>query len=353
MIDQMGNIFLPCCSDVMANSINESVTERRIFYRLGESQLFQYANKNTGVNGAKLIDIIPRMVLKDQGFMHVSMDQLEKNVKFELFESGRFKISCKPAMQRLIESGKVVMVYSEEYRIPTCIPYIVQTSNKDATVYVNISDFVELNQYGQYVVTQIRNYNALMSILFAGCAAYKIMTATATLPADLADGMVLMYANMLEKVINSLVHMDPVTRDKVKYLATEFALIQMYGTETGTKLFYRYKQTYFPKLSKMITDSIDNQFKLDHFDNLNLFIEELKSNYPSMKGLSMYTVYDKWVRSYGAATAMSIDYIGYHLYTICMVLLESPLITRIALEPMLEKSKGIDMYKRLQSLIGN
>lgn len=353
MLDQMGNIFLPSCSDVVVDTVNESVAERRIFYRLGESEIFQYANKNTGVNGVKLIDIIPRMVVKDHGFVHVGLEQFDKNVKFELFDSGRFKLSCKSAMQKMIELGKVVMVYTEEYRIPTCIPYIVQTSGKDAVVYVNISDFVDMNQYGQYTVSQMRNYNALMAVLFAACAAYKIVTATATLPADLADGMVLMYASMLEKTINSMVHMDPVTRDKIKYLSTEFALIQMYGTETGTKLFYRYKQTYFPKLSKMITDAIDNQFKLDHFDNMTLFIEELKANYPSMKGLSMYAIYDKWVRSYGAATAMSIDYLGYHLYTISMVLLESPLITRIALEPMLEKSKGVDMYKRLQALIGN
>lgn len=186
----------------------------------------------------------------------------------------------------------------------------------------------------------------------AACMAYRIITTTSALPADLADGMVLMYANMMERVINGLVHMDPVMRDKVRYLATEFALIQMYGTETGTELFYRYKNKYFPKLSKMITDSIDNQFKLDNFDKLSLFIDELKNLYPSMRGLTMYTIYDRWIRAYGPATAMSVDYLGYHIYTICMVLMESPLISRMALEPVLEKSRGADMYKRIQTLIG-
>ena len=71
-----------------------------------------------------------------------------------------------------------------------------------------------------------------------------------------------------------------------------------------------------------------------------------------MHGLSVYTVYDRWIRRYGAATAMSIDYLGYHLYTICMVLMESPLITRMALEPIMEKNKGADMYKRMQAMIG-
>lgn len=350
MLENMGNDFLPSVSQV---TLDESVGERKIFYRLGESEIFEYANKNTTSNGVSLIDIIPRMVVKDNGFLHLTLGQFDKSVKYELFDSNRFKISCKKAMYDMIDRGNVVMVYSEQYRIPTSIPYIAQTRGKDVIIYVNISDFVEIDQYGIVQVSQTRNYNALMAALFAACVAYKIVKSTSTLPADLADGMVLMYANMLERVINSLVHMDPITRDKVKYLATEFALIQMYGTETGTKLFYRYKNTYFPKLSKMITDSIDNQFKIDHFDKLSLFIDELKANYPSMKGLNLYVVYDKWIRSYGAATAMSVDYIGYHLYTICMVLMESPLITRMALEPVLEKSRGLDMYKRMQNLIGN
>ena len=349
MLDAMGNIFLPNCSPV---TLQESVGERKIFYRLGDSEIFKYANKNTTYNGASLIDIIPRMTIKDHGFLQVSLEQLEKTAKYELFESNRFKMSCKKNMMSMIDKGQVVMVYSEEYRIPTSIPYIVQTSGNNATIFVNVSDFVELNSFGQFEISQTRNYNAMMAAIFAACMAHRIITSTTTLPADLADGMVLMYANMLERVIHSIVHMDPIMREKIRYLATEFALIQMYGTETGTQLFHRYTQKYFPKLSKMIMDSIDNQFKIDHFDNLTLFIEELKAIYPSMKGLSLYLIYDKWIRTYGAATIMSIDYLGYHLYTIAMVLMESPLITRMALEPVLEKSKGADMFKRMQAMIG-
>lgn len=350
MLEVMGNEFLPNCSTPI---LDESIGERSIFYRLGESEIFEYANKHTVINGSVLIDIIPRMVVKDQGFLQVQVDQLDKNVRYELFESARFKMSCKKSILQMLERGNVVMVYSEEYRIPTSIPYIAQSNGKNVNViYVNITDFVKMDQYGVFQVEVTRNYNALMAILFAACVAYKIITMSTALPADLADGMVLMYASMMERVINSMVHMDPVMREKVRYLATEFALVQMYGTEMGLKLFYRYKNNYFPKLSKMITDTIDNQFKVDNFDKLSLFVDGLKEQYPTLKGLTTYHIYEKWVRTYGAATAMSIDYLGYHLYTICMVLLESPLITRMALEPVLEKNRGSDMYKRLQAMIG-
>ena len=98
---------------------------------------------------------------------------------------------------------------------------------------------------------------------------------------------------------------------------------------------------------------MDSQFHLDHFDKLSLFVEELKRLYPAMRGLSDYLIYDKWIRSYGAATAMSIDYFGYHLYTVCMVLFESPLISRVALEPIMENNRGTELYKRLPMMIMN
>ena len=331
--------------------LDETVGERKIYYRLGESKLFEYANKNTTINGKKMIDVIPLATVPDHGFLHFGYSDMDQTIQYELFDSNRYKINCKVAMRSLLSSGKVVMIYSDEYHLPTSIPYIVQTSKSSTKVFVNVTDFVKINPYGKLVVEQVRNYNALMAALVAACATYSIVANNLTLPSDIADCMVLMYANMLERVINTLIHMDPITRDKVRYLATKFALIQMYGTDTGEKMFYRYNKSYFPKLSKLITDTLDDQFRLDYFDNIGLFIDELKRLYPAMRGLTEYAVYDQWIRSYGAATAMSIDYFGYHIYTVCMVLFESPLISRMALEPIMERNKGNELYKRLPVLI--
>ena len=331
-----------------ADVIMENVGPRTIFYRLGESEVFEYANKNTTLNGIKLIDVIPRMTMEDHGFRFVDYKDLDKSIQYELFESPRYKINGKRNIANMIETGKIQMVYSDEYRIPTSIPFIIQTSGSSKVrIFVNVTDFLDMDQYGKYQVTHTRNYNALMAILFAACVAYKIASTGATLPADIADAIVLMYANMLERVINLLVHMDPITRDKVRYLCTKFALIQMYGTEKGEELFYRYQNKYFPKLSKMITDTLDSQFALDSFDKLSLFVEELRKQYPSMRNLTDFAIYDRWIRSYGAATTLSLDYLGYHIYTVCMVLFESPLISRVALEPVMEKNRGTELYKRL------
>lgn len=351
------SLFLPSLSEIHDDTVTllgETVGERKVFYRLGDSELFTYANKNTSINNQKLIDVIPRMVMSDQGFMQIAYTDLDKTVQYELFEGPRYKLSCKRALKEMVENGVIVMVYSEEYKIPTCIPYVIQGSGRNARIFVNVSDFLVLDQYGKYQVIQARNYNAIMAAIFAAAVSVKIVQSNTMVPSDLGDGMILVYAAMLERAINSLVHMDPITKDKVRYLAAEFALIQMYGTTAGQDMFFRrFKNTYFPKLSKMITESLDSQFQIDSFDRMSSFILELKRLYPSMRGLNDYMVYDKWFKLYGTSTSMSIDYFGYHIYTICMVLFESPLISRMALEPVMEKNKGTEMYRRMQMMIGN
>lgn len=352
------SMFLPSLSYINVDDeeiiLSETVGERRIFYRLGESEVFDYANRNTMINGRKLIDVIPLMVLNDQGFLQVEYSQFDHNVQYELFEGPRYKLSCKKTIREMIEKGQLNLVYSDTYKLPTCIPYIIQGSGRSARVFVNISDFVILDQFGKYQVQQGRNYNAMMAVIFAAAVSLRIVQSNSQVPSDLGDGMVLVYASMLERAINSIVHMDPITKDKIRYLASEFALIQMYGTDEGQGMFFRrFKNTYFPKLSKMVTESMDAQFQVDNFDKLSLFVMELKRLYPSMKGLDEGMIYDKWIRLYGPATTMAVDYLGYHIYTICMVLFESPLISRMALEPVMEKNKGTEMYKRMQMLIGN
>ncbi|MDE6041159.1 MAG: hypothetical protein K2F99_06225, partial [Muribaculaceae bacterium] len=352
------SMFLPSLSEIDTSEqifvMGEAVGPRKIYYRLGESEIFTFANQNTKIHGEKMIDVIPKMVLSDQGFLHIEYSQLDKTVQYELFEGPRYKLACRKSIRELIDTGRIQMVYSETYKIPTCIPYIMQGTGPTCKAFVNVSDFLTLDQYGKYQISLPRNYNALMSIIFAAAVAVRVMETSGPVPADLADGMVLVHSAMLTRAINSLVHMDQVMKDKIAYITTEFALIQMYGTEQGQRMFLtRYATKYFPRLTKMITDTIDAQFQLDSFDNLSRLCMEMERNYQSLRGLDSYKVMDKWIRLYGAATTMSIDYLGYHLYTICMVLFESPLISRMALEPVMEKNKGLEMYRRMQTIIGN
>ena len=337
---------------ISKRSLTESVAPRNIFYRMTESEMFMTANRMAKINGQEVVDILPRVAVEGQGFAHVGINDLDSTVVYELFESNRFKLSCKQQMKKLLAGGDVVLAYGDEYRIPTCIPFVIQSKGRNAaTVFVNITPFTSINKNGKIVVTQIRNYSGLMAVVFAGCVAYETIRGGGSLPADLADALVLFYAGMMTKVINGLVHADSIQKETCKYLCAEFALVQMYGTEKGTTIFQRFKNKYFPKLGNLVVNSIDDTFHIDSFDNMTLFVEELKKNYPIMKGLSVPAISERWMRSFGSATALSLDYLGFHLYTLCMLLFESPLVSRMALEPLIDQKLGSNAFKRMQIMI--
>ena len=60
------------------DELNETVAQRKVFYRLGESELFTYANHNFKAGGLHIVDVIPRVVMTDKGFDHISLEKMDK-----------------------------------------------------------------------------------------------------------------------------------------------------------------------------------------------------------------------------------------------------------------------------------
>ena len=339
-----------------ASIANESVAPRNIMYRLGESEVYRTARSLDTVDGATLESNITRMVRDGHGFTFVSLNDLDKTVLYDIFEANQYfnvgVSGAKRAMKNLLGTGKVQMVFSDVCFIDVSIPYVV-TMGRSPRVFVNISHFVSRNDQGKYEIKQPRNRNGFMAAIFAACVTYAILSHYHVLSPEIGDPIVLMYSYMLTDVIDRIVHADAITREKVRYLATEFALIQMYGTEAGNKQFQRFRTKFFPKLSPMIMDSIDAQFSLDAFDTLPKMIEELVRIYPSMKKLNFKQVWVNWQKKFGQATLFSIDYMGYMIYTMAMLLYESPLVYRLALDPMLKSARGESALKLLQTMVAS
>ena len=339
-----------------SKATNESVAPRNIMYRLGESEVYRTARSLDTVDGATLESNITRMVRDGHGFTFVSLNDLDKTVLYDIFEANQYfnvgVSGAKRAMKNLLGTGKVQMVFSDVCFIDVSIPYVV-TMGRSPRVFVNISHFVSRNDQGKYEIKQPRNRNGFMAAIFAACVTYAILSHYHVLSPEIGDPIVLMYSYMLTDVIDRIVHADVITREKIRYLATEFALIQMYGTEAGNKQFQRFRTKFFPKLSPMIMDSIDAQFSLDAFDTLPKMIEELVRIYPSMKKLNFKQVWVNWQKKFGQATLFSIDYMGYMIYTMAMLLYESPLVYRLALDPMLKSARGESALKLLQTMVAS
>ena len=63
------------------------------------------------------------------------MSKTNNNLKMYINDEGKrvlritYRLSCKKQMREMLERGDVVMVYSEQYKIPTSLPYVVQSGS--------------------------------------------------------------------------------------------------------------------------------------------------------------------------------------------------------------------------------
>lgn len=339
-------------SEIVNDILTESVDARSIYnVRLSASEIFQKAETGNKIAGENMSMVLAKAVTSKDGFVHLSLDSFEADTYHTLFESIKTKYDSRPKIIEMIKKGDLVLCYSERYKTPTAIPFIVKSS-LPATVYVFVSDFLIMDQYGKVKITNPRNYAAMNSILVSAAFAQAVVDARlTTLPSSINDSFALMYGKMFEKAMMGLVTLDTAMKTKVRYIGLKFALIQMYGTELGSSISARLAATYFKDLGTNIIDHIDNTISIDAYDGIKELIEGLQENYPQFKTLSFNELVEKWIRSFGSCTVMCIDYTGFLAYLFVSLVLDSPLIVRVQLEQCVNISLVNSAFQAMENLI--
>lgn len=329
------------------DKINEAIDNKSLYGPLSASKVFQLAD--SGTKNEKLSSMLPKMVSDEQGFTHVSYEFLSKELIYDLFESKSFKIKNKTFIKEAIIKKNLILVYSEKYKVPASIPYVIRKGTPP-TIYVNVSNFTKMTDTG-YLECIPRQESGLMAVLFSAYCAMAY-TEDRVPTSNVLKTMALTYSGMFGTIIgyNSSIS-DPIMLTKLKYLGAKFFCIQAYGTENGADLFYRNLSSYFENKisSKQVIDSLDLQFPDDSFDNIELLFTKILQVYPNIKNLSLAAFLENWIKRFGPATTMSIDYVGYMLYVMVSIILGSPAINIRSLDPVVPNTIS-EAYADLQVL---
>jgi hypothetical protein len=330
--------------------INESIDAKRYYGPLSTSRVFQLADAGTKVGGEKLSEVLPKMVVSEKGFVHVSPALFSKELMYDLFDSRNFKMKNKNNIKEAIIKGSIVLVYSEKYKIPASIPYIVRATNP-AVVYVNVSNYTRMTDSGMLECLP-RQENALMSLLYSAYVSTIFMGPDYKPAQSVLKTMGITYGNMFGQVIafNSAIS-DPIMTMKLKYIGTKFFLIQVFGTELGQDFMYRVFENYFVDRmsSKQVISLLDEQIDLDAYDDIESLFREILKLYPNLKNLSLSSFLETWVKRYGISTAMVIDYPSYMIYVIISIILGASSVNIRSLDAVVPKDIA-DAYNSIQGL---
>lgn len=332
--------------------VNESLEARNFGEKLTSSEIFQFANNHTtyGPDKEKLTDVLVKIFKEGDGFLHIAYEDLDPTVIHEIFESNKFKTENRADIIQELKGENIVMIYSDSYKLPTALPYVVRNSSP-LTIYVNVTDFVTLDNYGKIKVPLYRNYGGLYAALFAAHITRKIMSSHISLSKPLLQGMTDMYSGMFASVAGRITHADANLKLKIRYLATQFMLIQMYGTEKGGMIFRNsLANNFVNQMGKILTDNIDNNFQIDSFDSLNLFILEMQRLYPSLKKMTRANFLENWMAQHGPYSTFMIEYPSLMIYALSCLYFSSPLINRAMIENLVSPKVINDAVSALEKI---
>lgn len=328
--------------------IQEALDTRNFYSPLSTSKVFQKANEGAKINGERLSDILPKMVVADQGFTQIVPERLSKEMLYELFDSRSFKFTNKSKVKDAIFNKEIVLVYSEKYKVPASIPYIVRATNPP-TIYVNVANYTKMSDHGVLDVLP-RQESSLMALLYSAYISLHYLKPNVNPGRSELKTFAMTYGNMFGNIVGYNAGIsDPIMLNKIKYLGTKFYLIQLMGTGEGDDYMYRIMKPYFEDRlsSKQVVEMLDEQFPLDCFDNIELLFLEILKNYPNIKNLSLAPFMEAWIKRYGISSVMAADYPGYMLYIIVSVLLGAPSVNIRSLDNVVDKDIA-NAYKNMQ-----
>jgi hypothetical protein len=339
------------CMSYELGNLLEAIDAKPLYGPLSSSKVFEFANKSSKVNGLALTDVLPRMATDGEGFTHVPYKLLSKELVFALFESRTFKMRNKKSVQEAVEKGEVILAYSEKFKVPVSIPFIIQKTGNGYRVIVNICSYGEFDSSGSFVAKE-RNNTTLMSLIYTGYIVQRIVSTNYTPPLDVLKTLTITYGNMFGSIIGGLCSLDPLTTQKMKYIGARFAATQMYGTDFSDDFGYKYLiKEYSTKYGEYAIGSVDKFIPADSYDNLNMLIAVLTEKYPSIKPsmLNMTSFIEAWIKRYDVSVVFAIDYTGYLLYHIISVLLGSSGVNIRSMESVIPINYANSMYKTFEN----
>lgn len=331
------------------DQINESIESKRYYGPLSTSKVFKLADAGAKIGGEKLSDVLPKMVVSDKGFTHIIPALISKELMYDMFDSRTFKMKNKNKVKEAIISGDIIMVYSEKYKIPASIPYIVRATDT-ATIYVNVSNYARMNEQGMLEAIP-RQESSLMALLYSAFISKVYMSPNYMPNHSEIKTLGITYGNMFGQVAAFICGIsDPIMTTKFKYIGTKFFLIQTFGTDTGQDLLYRHFIDYYSDKisSKQVLNMLDEQMDINAYDNIESLFAEIMKVYPSLKNLSLTSFLETWVKRYGVSTTMAIDYTSYMLYIIISIILGASSVNIRSLDAVVPKDIT-DAYNSFQN----
>lgn len=225
----------------------------------------------------------------------------------------------KYVIDRLVKSGQLELVYNDQQRLTTAVPFFRRVVNEKPVMVINVTNFGKLGQDNILRISPNILYASLLSAAFSTIIDQTIIT----FARDIAP----IYARLFSNVVSNLGFMDNIKKEKFNFLITNFFYYQIYGHD---QMFTNPMYDQLRYNSKEVIKALDSKIPMytddSGYKNLKIFIDNLARVFPEMKKLNYKNFIDRWVTSYGSSTLFATEYIPYFFYMIISAAVMSPTV---------------------------
>jgi hypothetical protein len=304
---------------------------------LSTSSTWEYATtiKDGPMGDPLIIKALNRMKVEGNGVVYVTEEMLS-DVIYKMSHKN-FRYIGKNTILTLYKKGIIQIVFSEDRDLHAGIPFFTKrNSNGSLSVVINIAPHATMRQDGTI------NMSPELLYIMMLCGAYSLKI-NDTITSNI-DGVNELYASMFVGVIGKMFHLDKTKEDKIKFVASKFFLLSIFGPEFEAQSVEK-SMRMIKRVDPMVIRSMDVELTADYYMNLEALIDGLKMYFPEFTTLSLRSFVSSWINSYGVPAMFATEYAPYFYYVIGLVIAKINIVKVISIERNAPSSIAAVFYK--------
>ena len=306
---------------------------------LSETSVFKYTEM---MASNKITSCIKNIINEKQGATFITEDKLE-DVLYKMRHKS-FNYIGKFAVLDLYRKGIIKLVYNERVKLTVAIPFFkYKMSDNGFGVIINLSNYAKKESDGSFKIDPTLLYVLMLTGAFSLIADKNTSLLT-------NNGLIDLYSELVVNVLAKCVNVDTIRKEVYKFIFAKFMLMQLGMSEDSASAFA--KQDI--KLDNSSIENIDLSCPIAVFKDLETLINHLRTIFQDMNNITFGLLFDKWMRSYGEATAFAIeDPIMFVMLFNALIANANNMINMKAIERNANKysSKLVTLFNKIETIV--
>ena len=306
---------------------------------LSESSVFKYAEL---MGSNKITTCIKNLVNEKQGATFITEEKME-DVLYQMRHKS-FNYSGKFAIIDLFKKGVIRLVYNDKVKLTVAVPFFkYKMATGGFGVIVNITNYARVNSDGTIKIDPLVLYTLMLSGAFS-----LVEDNNMSLLSN--NGLVDFYAELVIATLAKLVNLDLTKRETFRFIFSKFMYMQLGNSEDRASAAAKTSV----KLDQSTIETIDLSCPTAIYANLETLINHLRTIFTDMNGITLGILFDKWMRTYGEASAFAIENISmFTMLFIALITNSNSLVNIKSIERNANRhsTKLITLFNKIETIV--